>query len=131
MICAFCTKHVDDRDEVVEAGWWPDFFAGEVNYEGPVCPTCTAKHLVMGDHGEMELKPGVEVPPLAIPLQRHPNLKPEVKGDFPSSLIYRGKRYHRTGKLGTRFSDGMRAAEYEADDASRVWLGADGQVVPD
>jgi hypothetical protein len=132
MICVFCSAHVDDRGEAVEAGWWPDFYAGEVNYEGPVCPTCTAQHLVLGDHGEMELKPGVGVPPLAIPLQRHPNLKHEpTAGEFPSSVMYRGKRYHRTGKLGTRVADGVRTAEYEADDASRVWLGTDGRVTPD
>lgn len=131
MICVFCSAHLDDRDEAVKAGWWPDFYAGEVNYEGPVCPDCTAQHLVMADHGEMELKPGVGVPPLAIPLQRHPNLKPGTGNEFPPSLVYRGKRYRRTGKLGTRNSDGVRSAEYEADDASRVWLGADGRVMPD
>ena len=130
-ICAFCSAHVDDRDEAVEAGWWPDFFAGDVNYEGPVCPDCTAKYLALGDHGEMELRSGVEVPSLAIPLQRRPNLKPESVGEFPSSLVYRGKRYHRTGKLGTRVADGVRTAEYEAEDASRVWLGTDGRVIPD
>ncbi|MDY3556163.1 hypothetical protein R5W24_005326 [Gemmata sp. JC717] len=132
MICAFCSTHVDDRDEAVEADWWPDFYAGEVNYEGPVCPACTGQFLVTGDHGEMELKPGAEVPPLAIPLQRHPNLKHEpTAGEFPASVMYRGQRYHRTGKLGTRVSDGVRTAEYEADDASRVWLGTDGRVIPD
>jgi hypothetical protein len=131
MICVFCSAHLDSRDEAVECGWWPDFYAGEVNYEGPVCPDCTARHLVRADHGEMELKPGGEVPPLAIPLQRHSNLRPGAGAEFPPSLVYRGKRYHRTGKLGTRNSDGVRSAEYEADDAGRVWLGADGRVMRD
>jgi hypothetical protein len=132
MICVFCSTHLDDRNEAVEAGWWPDFYAGAVNYEGPVCPECTAQNLGMADHGEMELRPGIEIPPLAIPLQRHPNLRSsETAGEFPSSLMHRGKRYHRTGKLGTRVADGVKTAEYEANDASRVWLGVDGRVVPD
>lgn len=96
-----------------------------------MCPACSQRFLVMADHGEMELRPGVDIPPLAIPLQRHPNLRPGAADEFPSSLVYRGKRYHRTGKFGTRNSDGVRSAEYEADDASRVWLGADGRVTPD
>jgi hypothetical protein len=131
MICVFCSAHLDDRDQAVEAGWWPDFYASDVNYEGPVCPACTAQHLVMADHGEMELKPGVGVPPLAIPLQRHPNLKAGAADEFPPNLVYRGRRYYQTGKFGTRRSDGVRSAEYEADDASRVWLGADGRIIPD
>jgi len=131
VICVFCSAHLDDRAEAVEAGWWPDFYAGAVNYEGPVCPDCTAKFLALADHGELELRPGIELPPLAIPLQRRPNLTPVVTDDFPASVVYRGKRYRRTGKFGTRNSDGVRSAEYEADDASRVWLGADGRITPD
>ena len=131
MICAFCSAHLDDRDEAVEAGWWPDFVAGDVNYEGPVCPECAAKHLVMADYGEMELKPGAEVPPLAIPLRSRPNLKLGTPDEFPARVVYGGRVFHRTGKCGTRRADGVRTAEYEADDASRVWLGADGRVTPD
>jgi hypothetical protein len=46
------SARLDDRAEAVEAGWCPDFYAGDLNYEGPVCPDCTARHLVMASHGE-------------------------------------------------------------------------------
>ena len=131
MICVFCSTHLDDLNDAVEAGWWPDFFAAEVDYEGAVCPDCAARFLVMGDDGEMELRPGIDVPPLAALLQQRPDLTPVVTDDFPAGVVHRGKRYHRTGKFGTRNSDGVRTAEYEADDASRVWLGVDGRVIPD
>jgi hypothetical protein len=130
MICVFCSAHVDEKGEAIEAGWCPDFYAGEVNYEGPVCPTCTAKFLFLDKHGEMELQPGVKVPSLAIPLNRHPNLS-EKKTDFPPTIEHDGKLYLRTGKVGTRFADGIRVAEYETHDASRAWLGVDGRITPD
>ena len=75
MICVFCQCHVDEREEAIEAGWWPDFYTGEINYEGPVCVVCTGRFIVMGEAGVMELRPGVDVPPLAIPLRRRPNLR--------------------------------------------------------
>lgn len=128
MICVFCSAHLDDKDEAKEAGWWPDFYAREVNYEGPVCPSCTSKFLFLADCGEMELQPGVEVPPLAIPLNRHPNMK---KMEFPQTIEHEGKLYRRTGKVGVRFADGIKVAEYEATDASRIWLGVDGQIALD
>src|ERR1700733_529319 len=111
MICVFCSAHVDGKGEAIEADWWPDFYAGEVNYEGPACPTCTSKFLFLADHGEMELQPGAEVPPPAIE--------------------HEGKLYLRTGKVGVRFADGSRVAEYEAPDASRLWLGMDGRITLD
>jgi hypothetical protein len=130
MICVFCSAHLDDRDQAVEAGWWPDFYAGDVCHEGPVCLACSQRFLVMAGHGEMELRPGVGLPSLAIPLQRHPNLGPPP-AEFPQTLEYRGRVYRRTGKVGTRITDGVRTAEYEADDAGRVWLGADGRIDPE
>jgi hypothetical protein len=74
MICCFCSAHVDDVDDAVEAGWVPDFYVGGVEYEGPVCVPCQRANLRLGDDGELELRPGVDVPPLAIPLRPHPNL---------------------------------------------------------
>ena len=37
MHCCFCNKHVESIDEAVELGWYPDFWKGDVNYQGPIC----------------------------------------------------------------------------------------------
>lgn len=73
MICAFCTTHLDTRDEAIEAGWWPSFFAGEEEFEGPVCPICSARFLERTPEGEIALKAGALIPPLAIPLRHRTN----------------------------------------------------------
>ncbi len=73
MICVFCSAHLDSQDEAIEAGWWPSFWAGETDYEGPVCGDCTAKVLVMSEDGEMVLRAGVPVPELARPLKHRKN----------------------------------------------------------
>ena len=75
MICCFCAAHLDTREEAVDAGWWPSFYVGEVEYEGPVCPHCVGRHLAAGADGELGLRPGEPLPPLAIPLNPHPNLR--------------------------------------------------------
>jgi hypothetical protein len=130
MICAFCSTHIDEKNDAIEAGWWPDFYSGQQNYEGPVCPVCTSKFLFLDENGEMELQPGVKVPPLAIPLQRRPNMN-KNQTRFPPIVNHDGKLYVRTGKTGRRFVDGIWSCEYEADDASRLWLGADGKIILD
>jgi hypothetical protein len=65
MRCCFCAKEMGSIDEAVELGWYPDFWQGHTNYQGPVCPECQKEHLNTGDDGEYELKPGHPVPPLA------------------------------------------------------------------
>jgi hypothetical protein len=67
MICAFCSKETESVDQAIELGWLPDFWAGEVNYEGPICPECCQQYLATDEHGEHVLKPGCAVPPGAIP----------------------------------------------------------------
>ena len=76
MICCFCERHVDERDQAIDEGWIPSFWHDLTNaeYEGPVCPACQGKHIRVGANGEPELWPDVSPPPLAIPLKRHPNL---------------------------------------------------------
>src|SRR4051794_11705720 len=67
-----------------------------------------------------------------------------VSVDFPPSVVYRGRRYYETGRLGYRISDRVQAAEYEAADLAvsstvthrvwlgeRVWMAADGTVSPE
>jgi len=76
----------------------------------------------------MELRPGVVVPPLAIPLNRHPSMK---EMEFPPAIEHEGKQHLRTGKFDVRFADSFRVAEYEADSASRIWLGDDGRITLD
>lgn len=55
---------------------------------------------------------------------------------FPTQVEYgspvcRALTYYATGKTGTNRATGLRAAEMEADDMSRIWVTADGQVFPE
>ena len=66
MKCAFCEKEVESAEEAVELGWYPDFWVGEVNYQGPICPECQKEHLVTDADGEFVLKPDHPSPPSAL-----------------------------------------------------------------
>ena len=68
MKCAFCGKAVDSAEEAIELDWYPDFWAGELNYQGPVCPECCSKHLVSDENGEYVLKPDRPLPSRATPM---------------------------------------------------------------
>jgi hypothetical protein len=50
---------------------------------------------------------------------------------WPQMLGHGDRRFSQTGKEGTRRSDGMPSAEYQADKGRRVWLGLDGKVTED
>jgi len=65
MKCCFCGKEVASIDEAVEAGWYPDFWQGDVNWQGPVCCDCQQEHLFTDESGEYVLKPGHPVPQAA------------------------------------------------------------------
>ncbi len=67
MKCAFCESTVDSVKQAVELGWHPDFWAGEVNYHGPVCPECCSTCLAVDADGELALKPDITLPRAAIP----------------------------------------------------------------
>jgi hypothetical protein len=64
MICAFCQREVEASSAL---GWRHDFWAGGVNYEGPVCPECCQRYLETAENGEHVLKPGCVVPPGTAP----------------------------------------------------------------
>jgi hypothetical protein len=66
MKCVFCGKEVESVEEAVELGWYPDFWVGDKNYQGPVCPECQKEHLDTDVDGEYVLKPDRPVPPLAL-----------------------------------------------------------------
>ena len=68
MKCCFCEKEVESIEQAVELGWYPDFWRGTVNYQGPVCSECQEKHLFTDTDGEYVLKPDHPLPPLATPL---------------------------------------------------------------
>jgi hypothetical protein len=68
MHCCFCNKHVESIDEAVELGWYPDFWKGDVNYQGPICEDCQKAYLVTDESGEYRLKPDCQVPPRATPM---------------------------------------------------------------
>ena len=65
MKCVFCAKEIGSVDEAVESGWLPDFWQGDTEYQGPVCPECQSEHLLAAATGDWELRPGNAVPPLA------------------------------------------------------------------
>jgi hypothetical protein len=131
MTCVFCSAHGEPSVGAAGAVWAAAFRAAGVRYGGPVCPACKARYLVRDGTGELELRGGVELPPHAAPGPTAVPPPVRVEGEFPGRLVFEGKRYVATGKLGTRVVDGVQAAEYEAGDAARVWLGRDGRVVPD
>ena len=66
MKCCFCGKEAESVEHAIQLGWYPDFWNGDVNYQGPVCPECQAEHLFIDDDGEYVLKQGHSVPSLAV-----------------------------------------------------------------
>ena len=65
MKCCFCAKEIESIEEAVELGWYPDFWQGDVNYQGPVCPDCQQEHLFTDESGEYVLKPDHSLPQAA------------------------------------------------------------------
>ena len=68
MHCPFCHREVASVEQAIEWDWYPDFWAGEVNYDGPVCPGCCSTYLVADENGERVLKPGCALPAGAVPM---------------------------------------------------------------
>ena len=54
-----------------------------------------------------------------------------VQITWPPRVSHDGGLYCKTGKEAVRRSDGLPAAEYEADQGRRLWLGLDGRVESD
>jgi hypothetical protein len=65
--CCFCGKEVESIPEAIEAGWYPDFWVGETNYQGPICSECQEEHLFADESGEYVLKEGHALPSAAKP----------------------------------------------------------------
>ncbi len=62
MNCDICHREAPkNMDDVVQQGWIPDYYLGQEQVEGPVCPDCLDKHLWLNEHGEWEAKvpPGI------------------------------------------------------------------------
>ena len=57
MECTLCERTVTKMDEAIDDGWMPQFWIGEEEQYGEVCPTCIEKYLEQGMDGEYELKP--------------------------------------------------------------------------
>jgi hypothetical protein len=69
MKCCLCQKEVESIEKAIDLGWYPDFWRGNMNYQGPICPECQAEHLYTDEKdGEFILKPDHPLPPLAEPL---------------------------------------------------------------
>ena len=65
MQCCFCGKQVESIEQAIDLGWYPDFWDGDVNYQGPVCQQCQDEHLYTDKTGEYVLKPEHILPPSA------------------------------------------------------------------
>jgi len=65
--CCFCGKQVESIEQAIDLGWYPDFWHGETNYQGPVCAECQQEHLSADESGEYVLKEGHALPPAATP----------------------------------------------------------------
>ena len=65
MKCVFCEKEVESVDQAIELDWYPDFWVGDKNFQGPICPECRKEHLFTDDDGQYVLKPDHPLPPLA------------------------------------------------------------------
>ena len=67
MKCCFCGKEVESIEQAIDFGWYPDFWQGEDNFQGPVCAECQQEHLFADESGEYVLKPNHSLPPAATP----------------------------------------------------------------
>jgi len=65
MKCVLCQIEVESVAQAVQLGWYPEFWAGDVNYQGPVCDRCQTEHFVVVED-EFVLKPDHAVPPDAV-----------------------------------------------------------------
>jgi len=84
MKCCFCGKEIDSIHEAIELGWYPDFWVGQTNYQGPVCPECQTEHLFTDAEGEYELKPDHSLPRAAVFLS-HVGIKKEIA--MPNMIV--------------------------------------------
>ena len=62
MKCPFCDKEIDSVEQAIELDWHPDFWAGEENYQGPVCPECCSTYLVTDEDGNLSSNPVLRCP---------------------------------------------------------------------
>lgn len=67
MRCCFCQRCIESAEAAIVEGWYPDFWVGDVNYQGPICPECQQKFLITDTDGELVLKPEFSLPPTAVP----------------------------------------------------------------
>lgn len=92
MQCCFCEKQVESIEQAIDLDWYPDFWHGGVNYQGPVCRQCQDKHLYTDKTGEYVLKPGHILPPSAesVGLPRKPlalRLSAGIRPKFPLGQV--------------------------------------------
>ena len=55
MKCVICGIEINSIEELIDQGWIPYFYEGEIEY-GPACSECSGTLLQMAEDGEMELK---------------------------------------------------------------------------
>jgi len=55
MKCVICGIEIYSIEELLDQGWIPYFYEGEIEY-GPACSECSGTLLQMAEDGEMELK---------------------------------------------------------------------------
>ena len=55
MKCVICGIEINSIEELIDQGWIPYFYEGEIEY-GLACSECSGTLLQMAEDGEMELK---------------------------------------------------------------------------
>jgi len=55
MKCVICGIEIYSIEELLDQGWIPYFYEGEIEY-GPTCSECSGTLLQMAEDGGMELK---------------------------------------------------------------------------
>jgi hypothetical protein len=56
-ICQICGIYSESAVEnMVNEGWVPAYWDGEVMADGPICPSCTQVYLEVDDDGEIAAK---------------------------------------------------------------------------
>ena len=49
--CSLCDDSIETVEAAIEAGWFPSYYEGDDECDGPVCPKCAATKCRLTDDG--------------------------------------------------------------------------------